>query len=92
MPEDKRRPVLLLTRNEAIPVLRAIVAVPLTTRIRGARTEVGFDRDHGLPRECVASVDNIFTVETSFLTDRIANVGPVKMAEICTALRIAVDC
>ena len=57
--EGKRRPVLVLTRNEAIPVLKRVVIAYLTTRIRGFPIEVRLDADDGLPRECVVNFDNL---------------------------------
>ena len=57
--EDKRRPVLVVTRSEASRVLHGIVVAPVTRRIRGIRTEVRLGSEDGLPDDCVASFDNL---------------------------------
>lgn len=89
---DKRRPVLVLTRNSAIPVLRAVIVALLTTRVRGIPTEVALDTGDGLPTACAASLDNLTVTDRSFLVERQATLSPVRMAEVCRALRLAVDC
>jgi mRNA interferase MazF len=89
---DKRRPVLVLTRDSAIPVLRTIIVAPLTTRVRGVPTEIPLDVSDGLPTSCVASLDNLTVADRALLVERQATLSPVRMAEVCRALRLAVDC
>lgn len=89
---DKRRPVLILTRDSAIPHLRTLLVVPLTTRVRGIPTEVFLDGSDGLPRECVASLDNVTVADRAFLTERLARLSPIRMEQICRALAIATGC
>ncbi|MCE2532355.1 MAG: type II toxin-antitoxin system PemK/MazF family toxin, partial [Acidimicrobiia bacterium] len=57
--EDRRRPVLVVTRNEAIPVLTRILVAPVTRTVRDIPTEVPLDTDDGLPQSCAASLDNL---------------------------------
>lgn len=90
--EAGRRPYLVLTRNAAIGVLDRVIAVPLTRTIRNIPTEVRLDRNDGVPQECAASLDNIGVVPTGDLTERICTLGPVRVAQVCEALAIAVDC
>jgi mRNA interferase MazF len=87
-----RRPVLVLARDSALPVLTRPLVAPLTTRIRGIPTEVALDQDDGLPRPCVVSLDNVQPLAASLLTERIARLGPERMAAVCQALKFAVDC
>jgi mRNA interferase MazF len=47
--DEKGRPYLVLTRDEAIPVLRAILVAPVTRTVRGIPTEVPLGSEEGLP-------------------------------------------
>ncbi len=90
--EDKRRPVLIITRNDAIPVLARLMVAPLTRTVRGIPTEVRFDSDDGLPTECAASFDNLQPINEHLLTERIARLEPPRRHEICDALAALADC
>lgn len=89
---DKRRPVLVVTRSEAIPVLTTIVVAPVTRTIRGIPTEIRLDQTHGLDVECVASVDNLQPVRRAVLTSRVGSLGPARRQLICRALSALADC
>ncbi|MGI8425107.1 MAG: type II toxin-antitoxin system PemK/MazF family toxin [Actinomycetota bacterium] len=92
MPTEGRRPVLILTRDAAIPILRRIVVVPITRTIRGVPTEVPLDEEDGMRERCAASLDNIRVADRSLLTQKITDLRFRRMMEICAALKIAVDC
>jgi mRNA interferase MazF len=85
----RRRPVVLLSRNEAYAVRQLVTVAPVTTRIRRIPTEVGLDRTDGLPRRCVANLDTITTIPKQALGDRIAALRPHKLAAVDAALRFA---
>lgn len=89
--EDKRRPVLIVTRSEVIPYLNRYVVAPVTRTVRSIPTEVALGPDEGLPVECVASFDNLQPVSGSMLTER---VGRLEMSRqrICGALAALADC
>ena len=89
---DKRRPVLVVTRNEAIPVLTWIVVAPVTKTVRRIPTEVALGPDHGLAIECVAAFDNLQPIRRSFLTERVGELRFDEAGEICRALRALADC
>jgi mRNA interferase MazF len=89
---DKRRPVLVVTRSEAVPVLTWIVIAPVTRTIRDIPTEVALGPDHGLAVECVASFDNLQPIRRSFLTERVGELRVDESDEICRALRALADC
>jgi mRNA interferase MazF len=89
--EDKRRPVLVVTRSEAVPVLTWVLVAPLTRSIRHIPTEIALDEDEGLPAPCVASFDNLQPIRQSFLTERVGTIGP-RRTEICRALAALADC
>lgn len=86
-----RRPVLIVTRTEAVPVLTAVVVAPLTRTVRGIPTEIALGRDEGLSTACAASFDNLQRVRRSALTTRAGQLGPRRM-ELCAALRALADC
>lgn len=90
--EDKRRPVLVVTRNDAIPVLTWIVVAPVTRTIRRIPTEVALGEGHGLPVECVAAFDNLQPIRRTFLTEPVGRLGIEELDEICRALRALADC
>ncbi|HUS62814.1 MAG TPA: type II toxin-antitoxin system PemK/MazF family toxin [Acidimicrobiales bacterium] len=90
--EDKRRPVLVVTRNEAVPVLTWIVVAPVTRTVRQIPTEVTLGASHGLSIECVASFDNLQLIRRTFLTERLGELGSEDRDEICRALRALADC
>ena len=89
--EDKRRPVLVVTRSEAIPVLNWIVVAPVTRTVRGIPTEIPLDTEHGLDVPGAASFDNIQPIRKTFLTRRIGSL-PLPRPGICRALSALADC
>jgi len=90
--DDKRRPVLVITRNEAIPVLRRLVVAPVTRTVRGIPTEIALGADEGLPVECAASFDNLQPVNRNLLTERIGALRATRRREVCDALDALADC
>lgn len=89
--EGGRRPVLVVTRDSAIPILRRIVVAPITRTIRGIPSEVRLGTDDGVREDCVASFDNLRVTLRAKLTDRIGSLGPRRF-EICRALAALADC
>lgn len=90
--EDKRRPVLVITRTDAVPVLNWIVVAPVTRTIRQIPTEVPLGSSHGLPVEGVAAFDNLQPIRRGLLTERVGELGIEERDEICRALRALADC
>jgi mRNA interferase MazF len=91
-PDTKGRPYLVLTRDEAIPVLRAVLVAPVTRTIRGIPTEVLLNDAEGMPTACAASMDNVLSFPKVMLTRRIGVLATPRRHELCTALRAAADC
>jgi mRNA interferase MazF len=89
--EDQRRPVLVITRTEAIAVLGAIVVAPVTRTVRSIPSEVGLGPAEGLAVDCAASFDNLQPIRTSMLTHLVGSLG-TRSGEICRALRAMSDC
>ena len=88
---NKRRPVLVVTRSEAIPVLEWVVVAPITRSVRGIPTEVALDRADGLLDHCAASFDNLQPIRKAFLTQWIGSIA-LRRVEICRALEALADC
>jgi mRNA interferase MazF len=89
--DDKRRPLLVVTRSDAIPQLNGVVVAPVTRSVRGIPTEIPLGEDEGLSTPCAASFDNLQRLPRSMLTRRIGDLG-WRHDEICEALRALADC
>jgi len=90
--EDKRRPVLVVSRSEVVPVLTWIVVAPVTRTIRDIPTEVRLGAAEGLSTECCASFDNLQPIRRAYLTDRAGALDPVRRPDLCCALLALTDC
>ena len=92
-PHVGRRPVVVLSRDAAIPrLLRALVA-PCTTTIRGLGSEVVLQPgDDPVPQLSAVNLDSIESVSIAALVDRIGRLSDDRMRQICAALEVAVDC
>ncbi|OWY60461.1 hypothetical protein B7486_69065 [cyanobacterium TDX16] len=90
--EAGRRPYLVLTRTEAVPVLNQVLAVPATRTVRGIPTEVPLDEGDGMPQSCVLTLDNISLIRPTRCSERITVLSPARMAEVCEALHRATAC
>jgi mRNA interferase MazF len=91
-PDAGRRPHLVLTRQAAIPVLHAYIAVPATRTVRGIPTEIRLGTSDGMPEDCALSLDNIAVVPRGFFTERITRLGPDRLSQVCSALATATGC
>lgn len=86
---DKRRPVLILTRDSAIGFLNALTVAPITTTIRDIPSEVLLTPEDGLLTDCAANLDNIQTVPKAKLGSLVAYLAPERMAEVNQAISFA---
>lgn len=91
-PPDKRRPVLILTRQEVIDLLHTIMVAPITSTIRGAPSEVIVGPDEGLKQDSAVNLDHVQTVEKDRLRTFVGTLGTRKLKAVCEALAIAVGC
>ena len=82
-------PVVVVTRDTAVPVLSSVVCVLVTSSFHGHVAEVGLGTDEGLQRECAANCDIVFTLPKEFLTRRRGRLGPARLAQLDQALTIA---
>lgn len=89
---DKVRPVVVLTRARAAPLLARVVVAPITTTVRGLATEVGLGAREGLDQDCVASLDNVQLVPVSCLLRPFGQVSSERWPEFCVAMSKVLAC
>ena len=89
---DKSRPVLVLSRQEVIELLRTVMVAPITSTIHGAPSEVIIGIEEGLKHDSAVNLDHVQTVEKARFSRRLARVSSEKMGEVCRALTVATDC
>jgi mRNA interferase MazF len=90
-PPAGRRPVVLLSRDEAYPVRTAVTVAPVTTTVRGIAVEVSLGLEDGLPKPCAVNCDSMLTIPKAYLESKIARLSEQKMEEIHKAIRFALD-
>lgn len=89
---DKERPVLILTRESAIPYLSRVTVAPITSAIRGVPSEVTLGPDDGMKHPCAVNLHNLVTVAKVRVGRRLAQLPRGKMDEVCVALGFALGC
>jgi mRNA interferase MazF len=93
LPEIGRRPVVVLSRDVAIPRLRRVLVAPCTTTIRSLPSEVVLEPgDDPVPRHSAVNLDSVESVSLAVLVERLGRLADTRMREICAALAVAVDC
>lgn len=91
-PDEKRRPVLIVTRDGPIESMSEVLAIPLTTRARNLPTEIALERSDGIDRPSVANAQQIGEVPKSYLREQIGELAPGRWYEVCDAVAIAIGC
>jgi mRNA interferase MazF len=89
---DKRRPVLVLTRQEVISFLNTVMIAPITSTLRGSPGEVTVGFAEGLKHDSAVNLDHVQTVQQNRLHKFIGSLSVQKMNEVCRALAIATGC
>src|ERR1041384_6748181 len=85
-PEVGRRPVVVLSRDAAIPRLRRALVAPCTTTVRGLASEVVLaPGDDPVPRRSAVNLDSVESVSIGLLVERLGRLSDERMREICTA-------
>lgn len=93
LPQIGRRPVVVLSRDAAIPRLRRALVAPCTTRIRALASEVTLEPgDDPVPQRSAVNLDSVESVSVAVLVQRIGRLADLRMREVCAALNVAVDC
>lgn len=86
-----RRPVLILTRDEAVKVRDYVTVAEFTSSIRHISTEVHLGKGDGLPRECVVNCDVVNTIPKNSLEEFITKLSEEKLEAVECALKFALD-
>lgn len=93
LPEIRRRPVVVLSRDVAIPRLRRVMVAPCTTKVRGLASEVVLEADGDpIPARSAINLDSVESVSVGVLTQRLGRLSDNRMQQVCHALAVAVDC
>jgi mRNA interferase MazF len=86
-----RRPVVLLSRDEAYAVRNAVTVAEVTTKIRGIPVEVVLGPEDGLPKKCVVNLDTIATIRKDLLVERISLLRSEKLRQIDKAIKFSLS-
>lgn len=93
LPDVGRRPVVVLSRDAAIPRLRRTLVGPCTTTIRGLPSEVVLEPgEDPVPRRSAVNLDSIESVSIGALVERMGRLSDLRMDQVCASLAVAVDC
>lgn len=93
LPEVGRRPVVVLSRDVAIPRLGRTLIAPCTTTVRGLPSEVLLEPgDDPVPRRSAVNLDSVESVSLGVLVERLGTLSGRRMQQLCAALAVAVDC
>ncbi len=85
-PPAGKRPVLLLSRDEAYPVRDLVIVAPVTTRVRHIPSEVSLNLEDGLPKPCVINLDTLTTIAKVSLVDKLTTLRAEKLSAVEAAL------
>ena len=88
---DKKRPVLILTRDSVLEYLDEVTVAPITSTVRDIPSEVFILKGHGMPRDCAVNCDHLQTVSKGKIGSLITSLPPAKMVEVGRAIRFALD-
>lgn len=86
---DKRRPVLVLTRDSALEFLGEVTVAPVTSVVRDIPTEVALGRGDGMPRPCAVNLDHVQTVSRGKVGALVTTLSRARMLEVRDALGFA---
>ncbi len=89
---DKRRPVLVLSRDDVIGLLHTVMVAPITSTIYGLPSEVLVGPDEGLRHQSAVNLDHVQTVDRARLVTYVGSVSAAKMRAVCRSLAVAVGC
>jgi mRNA interferase MazF len=88
---DKKRPVLILTRNSVLEYLGEVTIAPITSTVRNIPSEVFLSKADGMPRDCAVNCDHLQTVSRGKVGSLISSLSPAKMVDVGRAIRFALD-
>jgi len=88
---DKKRPVLILTRDSVLDYLGEITVAPITSTVRNIPSEVFISKAEGMPRDCAVNCDHLQTVSKGKIGAVITSLPPAKMVDVGRAIRFALN-
>jgi mRNA interferase MazF len=88
---DKKRPVLILTRNSILEYLGEVTVAPITSTIRDIPSEVLIAKSDGMPGDCVINFDHIQTVSESKVGSLISVLSPERLKEVREAIFFSLE-
>lgn len=88
---DKKRPVLILTRDSALEYLGEVTVAPITTTVRDIPSEVFLSKADGMPRDCAINCDHLQTVSKGKIGSLITALSKSKITDVSRAIRFALD-
>ena len=91
-PNQKSRPALVVSRDQAIPVLNNVIVAPVTRTIRDIPTCLPVGPEHGIEHDSAVTFDNLAAVPKSLLTLRLGQLDAIGRVRMCAALRAVADC
>ena len=91
-PPDKKRRVVVLTRDSAIAYLSTVTVAPITSTVRDVPSEVVLNEDDGMKSPCAVNLHHPVTVSQQRLGKRVAHLSSARMSEICGAVRFTLGC
>ena len=88
---DKKRPILILTRDSILDYLGEMTVAPVTSTIRDIPSEVFLSQEDGVKKDCVVNLDHIQTVSKKKIGARLTSLSRNKMKSVGEAIRFALD-
>jgi mRNA interferase MazF len=88
---DKKRPVLILTRDSVLDYLAEATVAPITSTVRNIPSEVFLSKADGMPSDCAVNCDHLQTVSKGKIGALITSLPPAKLVEAGRAIRFALD-
>ena len=88
---DKKRPVLILTRDSVLGYLAEVTVAPITRTVRHIPSEVFLSKAEGMPGDSAVNCDHLQTVSKGKIGALITSLPPVKLIEVGRAIRFALD-
>jgi len=88
---DKKRPVLILTRDSILEYLEEVTIAPITSTVRDIPGEVSLSRHEGMKRDCAINLDHIQTVSKGKIGSLITAISQEKLKQVRYAISFALD-
>ena len=88
---DKKRPVLILTRDSILEYLGEVTVAPITTTVRDIPSEVFLSKQDGMIKECAINLDHIQTVSKGKIGSLITTLSPDKLEQVSNAIQFALN-